>query len=261
MEVWYYIAAILIVSFAIAGIFASFFPKHSKAWTIVFPGIYTMIPAAVALLVALFLNQPVSLKAFGLRFSGHSWYYLIAFLFPILMMIVNVAVQFLLKNCYLKPDIKWKTVFRTFAMQIFILAIPIAGEEIGWRGFLQNRAVNDYGYWMGATIIGLVWGFWHAPFALRGYNLSSLPYFETLVFYPLSCLGLSAIMIFLTYKTNSMIPALILHTTNNSLGGVSAAVFDGKDSAKSIIGVLAFFLLMFLIVGFVLGDDVKLEYR
>lgn len=48
-------------------------------------------------------------------------------------------------------------------------SIAALGEEIGWRGFLTT-ALAPLGFWKSALVIGPLWGLWHAPIILLGYN-------------------------------------------------------------------------------------------
>ena len=43
------------------------------------------------------------------------------------------------------------------------------GEELGWRGFLVS-ALRPLGFWPMAVVSGVLWGVWHAPLILLGYN-------------------------------------------------------------------------------------------
>lgn len=43
------------------------------------------------------------------------------------------------------------------------------GEELGWRGFLVS-ALRPLGFWPMALVSGVIWGVWHAPIILLGYN-------------------------------------------------------------------------------------------
>ena len=45
------------------------------------------------------------------------------------------------------------------------------GEEYGWRGFLYRRIKG--GFILKNTIIGGLWGLWHAPLILQGYNFGN----------------------------------------------------------------------------------------
>lgn len=46
-------------------------------------------------------------------------------------------------------------------------------EELGWRGWLQPRLAH-LGFWRLCLLIGTVWGIWHAPIILMGYNFPGL---------------------------------------------------------------------------------------
>lgn len=50
------------------------------------------------------------------------------------------------------------------------------GEEAGWRGFLQPIFVKKHGIIKGSLIVGIIWGFWHAPlwFFTLGYSGADL---------------------------------------------------------------------------------------
>jgi hypothetical protein len=50
-----------------------------------------------------------------------------------------------------------------------LILIPFTGffEELGWRGFLQDRLQKRFGVFRAAVVIGAVWGAWHIPMYLR----------------------------------------------------------------------------------------------
>ena len=50
-----------------------------------------------------------------------------------------------------------------------INSVFAAGEEIGWRGWLQP-ALMPLGAWQAILITGVAWGLWHSPVILLGYN-------------------------------------------------------------------------------------------
>src|SRR5262249_41980488 len=45
-----------------------------------------------------------------------------------------------------------------------------AGEELGWRGYLQGQLTQRFGLLNGLVILGLLWSFWHLPLLLAGFN-------------------------------------------------------------------------------------------
>ena len=56
-----------------------------------------------------------------------------------------------------------------------INTVPAFGEEVGWRGFLFPRLQELFGPVVAVVGTGVVWGLWHAPLILLGYNYPSNP--------------------------------------------------------------------------------------
>ena len=56
-------------------------------------------------------------------------------------------------------------------LPLFCLLVGVAafGEELGWRGFLMP-ALRPLGTPVSLLVNGVVWGLWHAPVILLGYN-------------------------------------------------------------------------------------------
>lgn len=61
--------------------------------------------------------------------------------------------------------------FAVLPINVLISSIPAFGEELGWRGFLTT-ALAPLGFWRSALLGGLIWGVWHAPVILLGYNFA-----------------------------------------------------------------------------------------
>ncbi|MCA8901006.1 MAG: CPBP family intramembrane metalloprotease [Hyphomonas sp.] len=88
----------------------------------------------------------------------------------------------------------------------------IAGEEIGWRGFFvwELRKVLPFG---GVALFsGLVWSAWHYPIVLR-YGFGD-PVFQIACF-TLMITGMSVIMAYYTFRSNSLWPAIMFHGAHN----------------------------------------------
>lgn len=248
-----YCLAVLGFSLGLGGLIAYHLSKESKGWQL-FPLFYTFTPALTAWIICLIYKVPMSMRSVGLVFTGHWIYYVGAFLMPAVYLGANAIVQTKAGNYTLKKDVQWKEVLVATLIQQLVLVPFIAGEEIGWRGFLQNRLMAEYGLWPSVLIMGLVWGLWHAPLALKGYNLPQHPLWEAFVFYPFVCTCYAAIMVFLTYKTHSALPALWFHTTNNNLGGLSLLVFDKKNERSEIKIYFCIGGLLLLISYFMLSN-------
>lgn len=63
--------------------------------------------------------------------------------------------------------------FAVLPLNVIVATLAAFGEELGWRGFLTT-ALAPLGFWRSAAVSGVLWGVWHAPIILLGYN-----YFRT----------------------------------------------------------------------------------
>lgn len=109
-----------------------------------------------------------------------------------------------------------------------INAIAGFGEELGWRGFLQKELMW-LGFWKSSWLIGLVWGVWHAPFIIHGYNYPGHPIAGVLMMTAWTVL-FSPLIAYVCIKSESVIAASIMHGTVNGTSMVPALVIRGGDS-------------------------------
>lgn len=69
----------------------------------------------------------------------------------------------------LPVEVAFAITLAVLPVNVLISSIPAFGEELGWRGFLTT-ALAPLGFWRTALISGVLWGVWHAPIILLGYN-------------------------------------------------------------------------------------------
>ncbi len=113
------------------------------------------------------------------------------------------------------------------------------GEELGWRGFLQKKLIDQKGLFWGIVILGLVWGFWHFPFIVSGYNYPHTPVLGAFLLFPLTTVFASFFLAWLTLKANSFWPAVIAHGSVNAfIGSIVAGMNYGSDRLYADIFML-----------------------
>jgi membrane protease YdiL (CAAX protease family) len=133
---------------------------------------------------------------------------------------------------------------------IGLLNLPFAiGEEFAWRGYLFNKIKKTnriiHNLW-----IGLIWGIWHAPIILMGYNFpSSNPFLGLLVFIAFTC-SASFLFFYLREKSNSIIAPSVFHGSfNSSVIFITLFVEKGNSlfsNPVGISGIITMWIIYFL---------------
>ncbi|MCO4746943.1 MAG: CPBP family intramembrane metalloprotease [Proteobacteria bacterium] len=126
------------------------------------------------------------------------------------------------------------------------------GEEAGWRGLL-HRELASLGFWRQSFITGVVWGFWHAPILLLGYNYPQHPVLGVFLF-PVILALLSPWMTLARNRTDSVLSAAIFHGAFNGSAGMTFLVaIGGDDVTVGITSVTAIAVLTILNLALLAG--------
>lgn len=98
------------------------------------------------------------------------------------------------------------------------------GEEIGWRGFLLPRLVEQFGFTGGCFVSGCIWAVWHYPLILSAaYRAGKHPAYE-LTCFTLMVIADAYVLGWFRLKSNSLWPAAIMHASHNLF---ILQIFDG----------------------------------
>ena len=92
------------------------------------------------------------------------------------------------------------------------------GEEFGWRGWLLT-SLRPLGTWPALLIVGVVWGLWHAPLILLGYNFGR-PDISGLGLMVGGCIMVGILFGWLRLRTGSVWPAVFAHAALNGCGAM-----------------------------------------
>lgn len=104
-----------------------------------------------------------------------------------------------------------------------INAVMAFGEELGWRGFLVP-ALRQYGTWPALLISGAIWGLWHSPVILLGYNFGRTDL--TGVLYMVGgCVAWGILLGWLRLRSASLWPAVFAHGAMNAAGAMIALLY------------------------------------
>lgn len=89
------------------------------------------------------------------------------------------------------------------------------GEEFGWRGYLLPKLM-PLGKWKAYTLLGFIWGLWHAPLVVAGFNYPGYPIAGVIW------------MIGLTFTLGIIINEFTLRYRSSVLAGSIHGAFNGQ---------------------------------
>jgi membrane protease YdiL (CAAX protease family) len=254
-------------------------PQNPLFQLVALPGGFA--PAIAAVVVRRWITHEGFADA-GLRPNLRKWrYYLVAWLLPpaVTACIVGLAAalgisqpDFGLKRALallapqntglppVLPPYLW-AVIPVQLMITALIATPILwGEEFGWRGYLQLRLLSHRPL-LAALATGVIWGMWHFPLNVRGYNFPDRPLLGLIVF-PISTTLVSIIFGWLRLRTGSIWASSLAHAATNVVGGsLTMLLFLGGPNLifVSYLGILSWIPLGTLCAWIVLTGQLKPE--
>jgi membrane protease YdiL (CAAX protease family) len=147
----------------------------------------------------------------------------------------------------------WLGLLQGLVAGITVNAVAAFGEELGWRGLLL-RELEALGFWRSSTVIGIVWGFWHAPLIVLGHNYPQHPWVGVFMMTVMTVL-LSPILSYVTLRANSVLAAAIFHGTFNATAGLAIMVVEGgNDLTVGVTGLAGFVVLLLADIGLFIFD-------
>ncbi len=123
-----------------------------------------------------------------------------------------------------------------FLVAPLINSVLAFGEEWGWRGWLLPRLM-PLGTWRAVVLSGVIWGAWHAPLTLRGYNYPELGAWAAPMFV-IFCVTYGSLLSWLRLRSGSVWPAVVGHGALNASAGLAVLVGDAAHPPNlAIVGI------------------------
>jgi membrane protease YdiL (CAAX protease family) len=135
----------------------------------------------------------------------------------------------------------WTQIPGTILLILLIPGMGGAWEEPGFRGFALPRLERRFGTLAGPLLLGAFWVAWHLPLFLTGQIL--LPDVLTILAAGVVMAGVFRL------GRQSVLIAMLLHATNNAVGGGFASqLFHGPDSLRLGLFTAAAWWLIAIVV-------------
>ena len=122
-------------------------------------------------------------------------------------------------------------------------AIPILGEEFGWRAYLQPKLM-PLGGRKTMLLMGIVWGIWHAPLIAMGHNYGTeypgAPWLGILTTLWIMFI-LGTFLGWAVLRAGSVWPAVIGHGAFNGIAGIYVFFTQGNPNlllGPSVAGII-----------------------
>jgi membrane protease YdiL (CAAX protease family) len=264
-------AAIFVVmtyglSFGLAALYYHFGGSLQFPGILVFGVAYMAMPAMCALFVQKVLYKSPLKEAFRISFRPNLWF-LVACLLPLMLAAATLGVSLLLPGVTFAPDQKgvfgnlfltpeqlgihthvyWAGVGLALCQGVLtgttVNGLAAFGEELGWRGLLL-RELEGLSFWKSSVIIGLIWGGWHAPLIIRGFNYPQHPWIGVFAMTAMTVL-LAPLFSFVAIKAKSVIASSIFHGTFNGIAVLANLGVQGSsDLLVGFTGLAGFLVLI-----------------
>lgn len=270
-KAWLFLLLTFFFSWIILPIYFALGGKFNTPYTLPVLLLYMFVPMTMAIIVQKLIYREPLRAPLGISFKWNRWFFLAWFL-PPLLAIAAMGVNLLFPGISFSLEMEgmyqrfgsaltseqlqqmrdsaatlpihpfWLTLIQGLIAGITINAVAGFGEELGWRGLLQ-RETSHLGFWKSSALVGIIWGVWHAPIILQGYNYPEHPQLGVLMMTIFTTL-FAPLIAFARIKGKSVIAAAIMHGSLNGTAGLAfLLVYGGNDLTNGVLGLAGFIVL------------------
>jgi membrane protease YdiL (CAAX protease family) len=255
-----------LISYLLVFLYSALVGSWTMPNAVVLGVVYMFVPTMVVLIVQKGIFKEPLKEPLRISFRLNRWF-LVAWLLPPLIACASMGVALLLPGVRCSPEMEgmierfgklltpekieqmrsqarvlpihpfWFSLGTGLIAGVTVNAVAAFGEELGWRGLLL-RELEPLGFWRSSALIGLIWGFWHAPLILHRHNYPEHPWAGVFLMTAMTVL-LSPLLSYLTIRANSALSAAIFHGTLNATAGLAIVVIRGGDDLTTGVTGLA----------------------
>lgn len=234
---------------------------HGAINPLLFPlGIAVMAtPAIAALIVTRFVLKPAHLGRYLGLVPLRPWrrtlaYSALGLVIPWVIGVAALLVASATGVVSLHPGHDTVGILLSIPVASALTAIAAFGEELGWRGFLLPT-LRPLGTWPALLLSGAIWGPWHAPLILLGYNYG-LYDIRGVVLMTITTTIAGVLFGWFRMRTGLVYPSSFAHGSLNGSAGSFVAAFLPAGAASIVptsLGWAGWLVTAIIIAGLVIG--------
>lgn len=258
-KVWVYIIVLFVISYIVQLIIILTGGESSHLFNVLAP-LLMYFPGIGAIIYLIKTKEDLRYINWNI---GNPFYLFLSLLIPALLTLINIILIenigwgvntffeweggtiTILKGSFLlgigNQSIPWFLLnfLLTTVAYALITALFTLGEEVGWRGFLQKKLLEQNSLFTSIICLGLLWGFWHFPMIINGYNYPDYPVLGAFLFFPLTTIFASFLLAYLTINGKSIWGAVLAHGVVNSIFTIVEAMDFGIYKLQANCLILA----------------------
>src|SRR5262249_53074594 len=277
-----FVGLTFLVSYSIVPLYFALGGTKAMPGMLILSVVYMFMPLSVAVVVQKLVYHAPLKDSCRINFRPNRWF-LVAWLLPPVIALATLGVALLLPGVGFSSHMAgmferfqglvtpeqleemkqqaealpihpfWLGLLQGLVAGVTVNAVAAFGEELGWRGLLL-RELESLGFWRASTLIGIVWGFWHAPLIVLGHNYPEHPWAGVFMMTVMTVL-LSPLLGYVTLRANSVLAAAIFHGTFNATAGLALLVVPGgRDLIVGVTGLAGFIVLFLADIGLFIFD-------
>lgn len=181
--------------------------------------IWIISPLLFAILITLFTDRKWS--DFSVNFKRNSsgfWWGITLLIYPVVFTVTN-SVGLITGDITCNPQ-NFPMFFDVLLATLIFSSVKNIFEEFAWRGYLAPKVYREKGNrYVQHLFVGLVWGIWHIPFLNMFWPyVNDTNYLIFVTFFLLGTISQSIVYGEIRIKTESVLPAWLMHTIGSIFG-------------------------------------------
>lgn len=163
---------------------------------------------------------------------GIHWYGIVL---GIIILVAGPAALIVALTTDLIPDAPSGGTVLVFLAVFFVFQMLTSGtEEIGWRGYLNQKLMQGRNFWETGWMVGIPWAVWHVPivvFIFEQQGMAPVAIIGSLVGFGIGIVAAAILHAWFYERTRSVFLNIFIHATFNTLPLATVLLFENSPAA------------------------------